>query len=233
MDSDNGARRDILVWDWPVRVFHWLMVLSFAGAWVSAESERWRLLHVSLGYTMAALVVFRLLWGVVGSRHARFASFVRGPRAVLAYLKSLPGGHPEAHTGHNPAGALAVLLLLGLTLGVSLSGWATYNEVWGDFTEDLHEGLANFMLLVVAVHVAGVLVSSVLHKENLVRAMLSGHKRGRPDEGIRRSRPVLAGLMLAAVLGFWWLQWADAPTAAAAGATEQHARHHDGDHDED
>ncbi|EHR69135.1 cytochrome b [Burkholderiales bacterium JOSHI_001] len=231
-DTDNSARRDILVWDWPVRVFHWLMVLSFAGAWLSAESERWRLVHVSLGYTMAALVTFRLLWGLVGSRHARFASFVRGPRAVLAYLKSLPGGHPEAHTGHNPAGAVAVLLLLGLTLGVSLAGWAAYNDLWGNVTEELHEGLANFMLLVVAVHVAGVLVSSVLHRENLVRAMFSGHKQGRPDEGIPRSRPALALAMLVAVLGFWWLQWADAPPPTAA-AAEHHARHHDGDHDED
>jgi cytochrome b len=230
-ETENSARRDILVWDWPVRVFHWLMVICFAGAWVSAESERWRLVHVSLGYTMAALVAFRLLWGLVGSRHARFASFVRGPRAVLAYLKSLPGAHPQAHTGHNPAGALAVLLLLGLTLGVTGAGWAAYNDLWGNVTEDLHEGLANFMGLVVLVHVAGVVVSSVLHRENLVRAMLSGHKQGRPDEGIRRSRPALALVMLAAVLGFWWLQWADAP--AAGTLAQQHARHHDSDHDED
>ena len=73
----SPARR-VLVWDAPVRVFHWLMVASFAGAWLSAESERWRLLHVTLGYTLAGLVVFRVLWGLVGTRHARFASFVRG-----------------------------------------------------------------------------------------------------------------------------------------------------------
>ena len=78
-DRRGTAGRRVLVWDAPVRVFHWLMVLSFAGAYLTAESERWRLLHVTLGYTMAGLVVFRMLWGLVGTRHARFASFVRGP----------------------------------------------------------------------------------------------------------------------------------------------------------
>ena len=71
--------RTVLVWDAPTRVGHWLIALSFAGAWLTAESERWRLVHVTLGYTLAALVVFRLVWGLVGTRHARFASFVRGP----------------------------------------------------------------------------------------------------------------------------------------------------------
>src|SRR5690606_37588088 len=90
-----------LVWDVPVRVFHWLLVLCFAGAWLTAESEHWRLVHVTLGYTMAGLLAFRVLWGLVGTRYARFASFVRGPRAVIGYLKSLVGRHPEHHTGHN------------------------------------------------------------------------------------------------------------------------------------
>jgi cytochrome b len=79
----------IKVWDAPVRVFHWLLVLSFAGAYLSAEREHWRLLHITLGYSMGGLVAFRLLWGLIGSRYARFASFVRGPAAVLAYLRGL------------------------------------------------------------------------------------------------------------------------------------------------
>ena len=87
--ATSSAGRSILVWDAPVRVFHWLMVLSFAGAWLSAESERLRLVHVSLGYTMAGLVVFRLVWGLIGTRHARFGSFVRGPGAVKRYLLSI------------------------------------------------------------------------------------------------------------------------------------------------
>src|SRR6476619_3658006 len=82
-------QRGILVWDAPVRVFHWLMVLAFAGAYLSAESERWRLLHVTLGYTMAGLVAFRIVWGLVGTRHARFSRFVRGPAAVAGYVRGL------------------------------------------------------------------------------------------------------------------------------------------------
>src|SRR5689334_25268350 len=125
------ATRTILVWDAPVRVFHWLMVLCFAGAYLTAESERWRLAHVTLGYTMAGLVAFRLLWGWVGTRHARFSSFVRGPEAIARYLRGLVGGRPEHHAGHNPAGALVIVALLGMTLVVTAAGWATYNEVGG------------------------------------------------------------------------------------------------------
>ena len=129
--TDAPAGRKVLVWDAPVRVFHWLMVASFAGAYLTAESERWRLAHVTLGYTMAGLVLFRILWGLVGTRHARFSSFVRGPRAIKSYLVALLRGRPEHHVGHNPAGALAILLLLGLTLAITASGWATFNDLGG------------------------------------------------------------------------------------------------------
>jgi cytochrome b len=162
-------------------VFHWLTVLSFAGAWLTAESERWRLVHVTLGYTLAGLVVFRVLWGLVGTRHARFASFVRGPAAVRRYLRSLLGGQPEHHTGHNPAGALAIVALLALALGVTATGWAGYNDVAASWTEEVHEVLANGMLALVLVHVAAVVLASRLHRENLVAAMITGHKQGSPQ----------------------------------------------------
>ena len=230
--GDPGKRR-ILVWDAPVRVFHWLMVLSFAGAYLSAESERWRLLHVTLGYTMAGLVAFRILWGLLGTRHARFASFVRGPGAVGRYLKSLLQRRPEHHTGHNPAGALAILALLLLTLGVTAAGWATYQEIGGKWLEETHEVLANLMLAVVGVHVAGVVMGSWLHRENLVAAMLTGRKAGPPQDAVRGAWRSVAALMLAAVLGFWWLQWQGAPAADAAGggvtAAAKAARHGDDD----
>ncbi|HJV60587.1 MAG TPA: cytochrome b/b6 domain-containing protein [Albitalea sp.] len=221
--------RRILVWDAPVRVFHWLMVLSFAGAYLTAESERWRLLHVTLGYTMAGLVGFRILWGLLGTRHARFASFVRGPAAVARYLGSLLRGRPEHHTGHNPAGALAIVGLLLLALVVTASGWATFNEIAGDWLEELHEGAANVMLAIVGVHVAAVVVSSWLHRENLVRAMVNGRKVGRPGEGIRRAWHSVAAVMLAAVLGFWWLQWRDAPTGTPAVGHATQVEHDDDD----
>jgi cytochrome b len=219
VDPAAGERkqRRILVWDAPVRVFHWLMVLSFAGAYLSAESERWRLAHVTLGYTMAGLVGFRILWGLLGTRHARFASFVRGPAAVGSYLKSLLQRRPEHHTGHNPAGALAIMALLLMTLAVTASGWASYQELGGEWLEELHEVLANLMLGVVALHIAGVVAGSWLHRENLVTAMFTGRKDGPPEQGV-------GALMLAAVLGFWWLQWQGAPAADAAGGNQAAAQ---------
>lgn len=212
------AKTKILVWDAPVRVFHWLMALSFAGAYLTAESERWRLVHVSLGYTLGGLVAFRVLWGVLGTRHARFAGFVRGPSAVMRYLSSIMRGRPEHHVGHNPAGALAIVLLLLLGAATVASGWANYNDLGGHWLEDLHEAVASFMLAVVGVHVAGIVLASWLHRENLVRAMLTGRKEGAPNDGIRWAWRPLALLLLAAVLGFWWLQWQSAPSAASGGA---------------
>ncbi|MDH5206909.1 MAG: cytochrome b/b6 domain-containing protein, partial [Hylemonella sp.] len=114
--------KKILVWDLPVRVFHWLLVLCFFGAYLSSESERWMLLHVTLGYTLGGLLAFRLLWGLWGTRHARFVNFVRGPMAVARYLGSLLRGRPEHHVGHNPAGALAVVLLLVLGAVTAFTG---------------------------------------------------------------------------------------------------------------
>lgn len=206
----------ILVWDLPVRIVHWLMVLSFAGAWLTAESESWRLVHVTLGYTMAALVGFRLVWGLIGTRPARFASFVRGPAAVARYLRAALSGRPEHHTGHNPAGALAIVALLLLTALVAASGWATYNEVGGRSMEDVHELLANLMLAVVGLHVAGVLVGSWLHRENLVGAMITGKKAGTPAEGAGKPWRSVAVVLLAGVLAFWAVQWSAGPAGAGA-----------------
>lgn len=209
----------VRVWDVPVRVFHWLLVLSFAGAWLSAESERWRLLHVTLGYTVAGLVAFRLVWGLVGTRPARFASFVRGPVAVRDYVRGLLTGHAPHTTGHNPAGALAIVGLLALAALTTAMGWASYNELGGDLTEEGHEWAANAMLLLVGVHLAGVLVGSLAHRENLVRAMFTGHKRGLPAEGAQRAWTPLGALLLAVVLGFWAWQWRSAPQPASAWQT--------------
>ena len=226
----QAAARRVLVWDAPVRVSHWLMVLSFAGAYLTAESERWRLAHVTLGYTLAGLVAFRILWGLVGTRHARFASFVRGPAAVARYLGSLLRGRPEHHSGHNPAGALAIVALVSLALAVSASGWATYQDIGGHWLEEAHEAAASLMLAVVGVHVAGVVVGSWLHRENLVRSMVTGRKAASPQDAIRSAWRSVAALMVVGVIGFWGLQWQGAP--AAGGMAEQSvaaAPHHDDD----
>lgn len=229
--AEDLPQRQTLIWDAPVRLFHWLSVLCFAGAYLTAESEHWRLVHVTLGYTLAGLVAFRVVWGFIGTRHARFARFVKGPTEVVAYLRSLQAGHTAPHAGHNPAGALAILALLALALGVTASGWVTYAEWGGERFEDLHEALANAMLVLVGVHVAAVVVSSRLHGDNLVRAMITGRKAAPPAERIRRAWRGLAALMLATVLGFWWLQWRDAPNADATGRppAAEHSQHEDDD----
>jgi cytochrome b len=222
----------IKVWDAPVRVFHWLLVLSFAGAYLSAESESWRLLHVTLGYTLGGLVAFRLVWGLIGTRYARFANFVRGPQAVLTYLRSLRKGQPQHHLGHNPAGAVAIVLLLLASVAVVGSGWAIYNDVGGEWLSELHDIAANSMLLVVAIHVAGVLVASRLHRENLVRAMVTGQKNGAPADGIRRTRAALAVLLVLAVLGYWWLQWQSAPEPVIGPVSSGSAKYQAHDNDD-
>ena len=175
-------RQRILVWDIAVRGFHWLLALSFLGAFLTAESERLRDVHVALGYAMLGLVAFRLLWGLVGTRYARFRSFAFGPRDVAAYLKSLLAFRPRHYLGHNPAGSWAIYALLVLTVLAGASGYATYNDVGGHWLEELHEGVANTLLAVVIVHISGVLVSSLIHRENLVRSMLTGYKSGDPGD---------------------------------------------------
>lgn len=230
MNTLSASRAErVLVWDAPVRVFHWLTVLSFAGAYITAESERWRLVHVTLGYTVAGLVVFRIVWGLVGTRHARFASFVRGPAAVAAYLRGLLQGRPESHAGHNPAGALAIVALLGLALAVTAAGWASYNEIGGEGLKELHEAAANLMLAVVGVHIAGVLLASWMHRGNLIGAMVTGRKAARPQDAVRSAWRSVAALMLCAVLGFWAFQWQSAPAAGLAAGPSASARHGDDD----
>lgn len=211
--TSNTEKTNILVWDAPVRVFHWLMVVSFAGAYLTAESERWRLIHVTLGYTMGGLVAFRLVWGFVGSRYARFTNFLAGPAAIVRYVRSMLSAKPEHYVGHNPAGAVAIVLLLLSTLVIVTSGFVIYNDMGGHLFEELHELASNFMLLIVGIHIAGVFVASWLHRENLVRAMVTGKKTTAPNQGIQSSRWFLALLIALAVLVFWYFQWLSAPVA--------------------
>jgi cytochrome b len=202
-------RIKILVWDAPTRVFHWLLAASFAGAFLTAESERLRTLHVSFGYTVVALLAFRLLWGVVGTRYARFSSFTFGARRLLSYIKSVLAFSPQNYIGHNPAGSWAIYAIFALTLLTGATGYAAYNDIGGDWAGELHEGAANAFLAVVIVHIIGVVVSSLIHRENLARAMLSGYKSGPANAAIRyRHRIVAVALVLA--LGALWIAGPDA-----------------------
>lgn len=217
----------ILVWDVPTRVFHWLMVLSFAGAYLTAESERYRDIHVVLGYTLLGLIAFRLLWGFFGTRYAQFRSFLFKPGEIAAYALSLVKGRPAHYVGHNPLGSVSIWLLLGLGIVAGVSGVLLFEDIGGDALEELHELASNAMLAVVFIHIAGVAVSSVLHRENLARAMVTGFKSGEPEQGIRRSYLWLGVIMLAAAVAFWVGYPATGLVAQDAQAT--HAGHDDDD----
>lgn len=193
---DNAAvTRRILVWDWPTRIGHWLMAGSFAIAWLTAESESWRNVHVASGYLFGAVVAFRLVWGVVGTRYARFSEFVKSPRAAWRYLASLLGPRPQHTIGHNPAGGWAIVALLVLGAISVVTGWLTFNEVGGELFEELHEGASNAALAVVGIHLIGVATGSLIHRENLIGSMFSGLKRGAANAAIPGSR-AWAGLLL-------------------------------------
>jgi cytochrome b len=193
----------ILVWDIPTRLFHWLLAASFAGAFLTAESERYRDVHVALGYLLLALIGFRIVWGLVGTRYARFRSFAFRPSQVVSYLRSLLRGSPQHYVGHNPAGSWVIfgLLVLGVLTGVT--GYATFNELGGEAFEELHEAVASAMLALVVLHVGGVIVSSLLHRENLVGSMLSGYKFGAASQGIRSARWLTGTLLVAGAMALW------------------------------
>jgi len=205
--SASGAR--VRIWDLPVRVFHWALVASFGTAYVLSESERLRQVHVMFGYTVLGLIAFRLVWGFVGTRYARFASFLFGPGAVLGYLGSVARGRPQHHLGHNPAASWAIYSMLALGVATGLTGYLTLNEIGGGGVEELHEALANAWLVVVFVHVAGVILSSFQHRENLTASMVTGYKRAAAGESPRSSpaRTAVGLLAALAVAGFWvgWL----------------------------
>lgn len=192
-----------LVWDVPTRVFHWLLVISFTGAFLTSESERYRDIHVMFGYTLLGLIMFRVLWGFIGTRYARFRSFLFTSKELFAYLASLCSGKPHHYVGHNPAGSLAIWLLLLLGFTSSVTGLLLYQEIGGDLLEEPHEFLANTMLAVVGVHLAGVVVSSLIHRENLIRAMITGRKSVAPEAGIKQGHAWLGIVMLVAVVAFW------------------------------
>jgi cytochrome b len=225
------------LWDAPVRLLHALMLLSVAGAWLTAEADGWRAVHISFGLTLAGAMVLRLLWGFVGTPPARFASFVRGPAAVATHLRELATGRGGPHAGHNPAGGWAVLALLVAGLLAAGSGWLAWQG--GDAWEEVHEALANGLLALVGLHVAAVLLTSWLARDRLVPAMLSGRKAvpaGTPPTPMRRG---LAVMLLAAALGFW--AWSLGPTspwhnAGESAQDEAHGegqRHHGRERDDD
>lgn len=180
-------RDEIKVWDPLVRLFHWSLVGAFTLAYLSGDELEQ--LHVYAGYAVLGLVLTRLVWGVIGTEHARFSDFVRGPRTTLAYLFDLLRHRAKRYLGHNPAGGAMIVALLASLLITTVTGLVTYagegggplagwlaGAAIGHAAEEIHEVFANLTVLLVVLHVAGVLAGSLLHHENLVRAMFTGRK---------------------------------------------------------
>lgn len=248
MNAGSNTRNDetgawIRVWDPLIRIGHWTLVVAFFTAYFT--EDEWLAGHVWAGYVVGAVVLLRILWGFVGTRHARFRDFVRSPAAIARYVGNLLGGHPRRYLGHNPLGGVMILLMLILLLTITWSGLVVYaledragplaGVVYSEFTtpgpaaagvpdeahddieedegededgddgregrgsgesdeggrgarfeeiedfwEEVHELAANLMLLMIGLHIAGVVLSSWMHRENLVRAMIDGRK---PVEG--------------------------------------------------
>jgi cytochrome b len=169
----------VQVWDRPVRLLHWGLVLSLLLCWLGTFALAG--VHQPTGYLTLAIALLRLLWGFIGSRHARFAQFVRGPSDTWAYLRAMLQRREPRHLGHNPLGACMVLALLANVAGLALTGWLyTTDRFWADATvEQWHIALAWTLLGLVTLHVAGVLFTSRRQRENLVAAMFSGDKAPR------------------------------------------------------
>lgn len=167
----------VKVWDPFVRLFHWSLVCLVAVAFLTGDE--WDRVHIAVGYTIAGLVGLRIVWGFVGSKHARFQDFVRGPRETASYLRDALRSKARRYLGHNPAGGAMIVALLVMLTGTSISGYMlTTNAYWGSkAAEEVHEVFANLTVGLATLHVIGVLAASILHRENLVRAMLTGRKR--------------------------------------------------------
>ena len=213
----------VLIWDVPTRLFHWMLATSFAVAWVTSGSDRWLSLHSFAGYVMLGLIGFRVLWGLFGGPYARFTSFAYGPAAVLAYLRQLRSRTASRYLGHNPAGSVAIFLMLGLGLAVGTTGVFTQGGEEqqliaarlmsiskGTLVREAHDVLAWLMLALVAGHLAGIAIDAWLTKENLPLSMLTGYKEaaaGTVASG--RYAAVGSGLvLLVAAFAAWWFAYA-------------------------
>lgn len=167
----------VRVWDPFVRLFHWSLVILFATAWLTGDEVQ--NVHETSGYIIAGLLAARVIWGLIGAQHARFSDFLYRPATVFGFLLDTARGRAKRYIGHNPAGGAMVIALIATIAGIAGTGiMMTTDMFWGvSWVEGLHEFLANSALILVGLHVAGVVVASFEHRENLVRAMVTGRKR--------------------------------------------------------
>jgi len=215
-DGSDGATIRIPVWDFPTRLFHWSLVALIAFCWWSAEEEllEW---HLWSGYAVLFALLFRLLWGFLGSSTARFRAFVRGPKPLFDYLRN-PGAWRIA--GHSPLGALSVIALLGVIALIVATGLVLFDddgfiagplatlvsEGVSDEAEDLHELLFNGLLGLIGLHLAGILYYRLVHRKRLVRAMISGqgdYPAGTPPMAAASAARAVSCALLAGAITYW------------------------------
>ncbi len=206
----------VLVWDWPVRVMHWGLVMAVFGAWLTRELEGdWFAWHVRCGYAVIVIAVVRLVWGFLGTRHARFVHFVRSPKAVLGDLRALWKRDAEASAGHTPSGAWMIVALLGMLLAQGLTGLFSNDQVYqtgplfgyvtaemSDRLTTLHKQIFDVLWIAILIHVLAAFFYLIVKRRNLIAPMFSGKKWRKnvpPGEEIHSSRGVVA-IAIAAVV---------------------------------
>jgi cytochrome b len=187
----TASRPRSLVWDLPLRLFHWLFAGSILASWATAEAGfNWMKWHIRLGYWMIGLLSFRVLWGIVGPRHARFTSFLKGPRSIWRYARGLSGADEEVHTvGHNPlGGVMVIIMLLLVSFQVATGLFATDDIAWtgpyyptvsngtADYITHLHHLNFNLIWAAIALHVGAILFYALVKRQNLVPAMITGYR---------------------------------------------------------
>jgi len=174
--SKEGARGWVRVWDPVVRVLHWLLVTGVAATFLTQEDK---FVHEPAGYAVLGLLLARIVWGFIGPTHARFADFVKGPTTVVRYLRDVAGSRACRYLGHNPAGGAMIVALILVASLTGVTGWLRETDRFFGvgWVENLHSIGADLLLALIVLHILGVAVSSILHRENLVASMLTGRKR--------------------------------------------------------
>lgn len=195
-----------LIWDLPTRLFHWLLTIGVIAAAVISlllgDHSALFPYHAIIGLVIALMVCLRIIWGFVGTRYARFSTFIFGPGAVIEYMKGALVGGGKRYIGHNPGSALAIFTLLALVLALAVTG--IMMDQGNEFVEDLHEILAWVTVGVAAVHVLGVALHTIRHRENITASMIHGKKYAEPADAIPSSRPIIAAVFLI-ITGGWTL----------------------------
>ena len=193
----------ILVWDFPTRLFHWLLAVTFTaslsiGLFVSDKNPLFAV-HGILGLVTGLLVLFRIFWGFWGSKYARFSSFLFSPHELYNYIRDALGGKTIRYAGHNPGSGYAAFVMLFLLGGLVATGLLSQREVF----EEAHVFFEYAMLAVVSAHLAGVIVHTAKHEENITFSMVSGYKDGDANEGIHTTRPLAAAVFM--LLTCYWI----------------------------